>query len=130
MYPNAQDVLPTAHAAVGDFRAAVDDLVSACRAGDDALREWAGQWVARVLGVDEASSDETRQRVQRFAAQIADFARQQLTPPDCASTQAELVIARAHGFPTWSAFMAHLEHDRLRAEGDLHAVLSRRIVGA
>ena len=109
MYPNPQDVLPIPSADAGLFRAAVHDLASACRAGDVAVRAWAGQWVARVLDVNAESAEEGRRRVERSAEQIAEFARQQLTPPDCASTQAELVIARAHGFPTWSAFVAHLD---------------------
>ena len=108
MYPNPQDVLPIPSADVGHFRAAVHDLVSACRAGDVALREWAGQWVARVLDVDSESADDARRKVERWAGQIADFAGQQLTPPECATTQAELVIAQAHGFPTASALVAHL----------------------
>ena len=109
MYPNPQDVLPIPRAHAGHFRAAVQELVSACRAGEDAVREWAGQWVMRVLEVNPESPDDARRTVGRWAGQIADFAREQLTPPECATTQAELVIARAHGFPTWSALVAHLE---------------------
>ena len=109
MYPNPQDVLPIPGADAGHFRAAVQDLASACRAGEDAVRAWAAQWVASVLDAKTDTPDEARRRVERWAGQIADFALQQLTPPECALAQAELVIARAHGFPTWSAFVAHLD---------------------
>jgi hypothetical protein len=73
------------------------------------VRTWASQWVASVLDVNAGSPDDAKRRVDRWAGQITDFARQQLTPPDCDTPQGELVIARAYGFPTWSAFVAHLE---------------------
>ena len=108
MYPNPQDVLPIPRAELADFAAAVQALVGACQGGEDAVRTWAAHWVATVLGVQADAPDDAGRRVDRWAGQIVDFARQVLTPPDCAPAQAELIIARAHGFPTWSALVVFL----------------------
>src|SRR5688572_9649491 len=117
MYPNPQDVLPLPpHPSLEQYRKRAKDLVKACKSGDPtAIREWARQWieaVARLQGETEPPRD--RREINRHIEQIEHFARVQLARGDhrhakCALTDAQFVIARAHGFLSWPKLVKHLD---------------------
>ena len=92
MYPNPQDVVPLpSRASLEQYEKHANDLTAACRSGEPgAIGAWAAQFPESI-------------------PEFETFARQTLTSRDCALTAAQFVIARAHGFETWSIFAKHLD---------------------
>ena len=121
MYPNPQDVLPLpprpdpAH-----YRKRAKELARACQSGDDAIRSWATRWVDRLLELQGDAREFTQRDAEHRAGQIAEFARDRLTRSDCALSQAQFVIARAHGFSSWTRLVHHIE-DLYGRDSDLSA---------
>ncbi len=102
MYPNPQDVLPLpSHPDVEHYRKRAKALLKAFRAGDDALLAATRSW-----------TDSGRR-----AQQVAAFARERLGEEKSGLAQAQFVVARAHGFPSWPSFVNHLEGLALSASG-------------
>jgi len=109
MYPNPQDVLPLpARPDLDQYRKRAKDLAKACRSGDDAIAAWSTQWVAALVDGPAPASDAEIRDSERRSRQIAEFARERLTSSGCALSQAQFVIARVHGFPSWPKFVRHL----------------------
>lgn len=109
MYPNPQDVLPLPpRPDIEHYRKRAKALARACRSGKDDIHNWAKAWVDTILGSVGGGSPTERRDAPRRARQIADFACERLTPADCALTQAQFVIARAHGFASWPKLVHHL----------------------
>jgi ankyrin repeat protein len=110
MYPNPQDALPLpSRPSLEYYRKLAKDLVKACRSGDaTAIRTWTAVWLD-ALAARQEDADDPRQT----AGQVEQFARERLwgrdSRPGCALTDAQFVIARAHGFASWPVFAAHLE---------------------
>lgn len=110
MYPNPQDVLPLPpRPDVAHYRKRAKALARACRSGTDHIHSWAKEWVDAILESVGGGSQTERRDAPRRARQIADFASARLTPKDCALTQAQFVIARAHGFASWPKLVHHLD---------------------
>lgn len=95
MYPNPQDALPLPpRPSLEQYKKRAKDLVKACRSGDPAaIRAWAAHW---------------RDTDARQIEQIAQFARAKLAE-SCKLTDAQFVIARAHGFESWPKMAKHVE---------------------
>lgn len=109
MYPNPQDVLPLPPRPDADqYRKRARDLARACQAGGDAVQAWATQWIAKLNQLQPASALPEPRDHARSAQQVADFARERVGS-DCALTQAQFVIARAHGFASWTRLLRHIE---------------------
>jgi len=124
MYPNPQDVLPLPpHPDVDHYRKRAKELVRACRAGGDAIHAWATRWIETLLELQPDAPARARRDAERHARQVADFARERLTRADCGLSQAQLVVARAHGFVSWTRLVRHLE-TTVRADSDV-AVFER-----
>jgi ankyrin repeat protein len=111
MYPNPQDVLPLPpRPDVHHYRKRAKDLVRACRSGEEALLAWAEQWVRDLIRLQpESHRAEQRSSGDRLVRELAGFAREQLARADCALSQAQFVIARAHGFGSWPKLARHLD---------------------
>lgn len=111
MYPNPQDVLPLPpHPDLEQYRKRAKDLVKACHSGDaDAYRIWAARWITALNELQTNRERAEPREVDRAADQVAEFARDQLVRSECALTSAQFVIARAHGFASWTKFTQHLE---------------------
>ena len=110
MYPNPQDVLPLPpRPDLEQYRKRAKALARACRTGTNHIDDWAREWVETILESIGGGSASERRDAPRRAGQIAAFARERLAPPRCALTQAQFVIARAHGFASWVRFVHHLE---------------------
>ena len=119
MYPNMQDVLPLpARPDVDQYRKRAKELTKACLSAEGgALHEWSKRWVtdlARLVAPDDAGAFGD---IARHAEQIAEFARVRLTRAGCALSEAQFIIARAHGFLSWPKLMHHLEELSARASG-------------
>ena len=110
MYPNPQDVLPLpVRPNLDQYRKRAKDLAKACRSGDNAVAAWSRQWVSALLELGPDAPERARRDADRRSRQIADFARERLKPAECVVSQAQFVIARAHGFASWPKFVRHLE---------------------
>src|SRR5512143_2361554 len=97
-----QDALPLpARPDLEQYRKLAKELVAAGRTGAGAIREWATAWVTRLVpqsGVAIAPGMPVH--VERWAEKVAELAARKLAPrPRLADAQ--LVLARAHGFLSW-----------------------------
>jgi hypothetical protein len=104
MFPNPQDALPLpASPDLEQYRKLAKDLVKACHAGT--IAAWADRWMASL----PAGSD--RKTIDRAAMDVEEFATRTLTRAarHCLLADAQFVLARSHGFTSWSDFAAHLE---------------------
>ncbi len=120
MFPNPQDVLPLPPSPGLDrYRKLAKELVKACRSPEpDAISRWCERW---VIGLARAGAPLEHARagrtMDRAANDVEEFALRLLRPsgrPACVLANAQLVIARSHGFSGWTAFAEHL--DRLAHE--------------
>lgn len=111
MYPNPQDALPLPpRSNLAQYRKRAKELARACRTGDTAVAQWASAWVRHLTDLQPADERSAHQREEsRRVEQVTGFARERLGPSGCALNQAQFVIARAHGFPSWPALARHLQ---------------------
>jgi hypothetical protein len=98
------------------YKKLAKDLTRACREfnADDskAIGAWSENWIqalARLHSAD-SDSDQTRARIRRKSNQVEKFAAEKLTGENsrCRLSEAQFVIARCHGFETWTKFVQHL----------------------
>lgn len=110
MYPNPQDVLPLPpRPDLGQYRTRAKELLAAAREGEAALLAWARAWIAALARLQPVSFDTSGREQERRALQVAHFARERLVERAGTLSQAQFVIARAHGFLSWRALVAHVE---------------------
>ena len=113
MYPNPQDVLPLpSRPDVEHYRKRAKDLAKACRSGDDAIHEWAANWVENLINLSTVARSLDKREAEGSVRDVSAFARERLTRADCALSQAQFVIARAHGFASWPKLTQHIEEIR------------------
>lgn len=110
MYPNPQDVLPLPpRPDVGHYRKRAKELVKAHRSGGDATAEWARRFVQGVPALQpDARDGATGRDADRIARLLASHATERLTHSERSLSQAQFVVARAHGFASWRSLVAHL----------------------
>ena len=119
MYPNPQDALPLPpRPDLEQYRKLAKELLRACKSGDpEALGDWTDRWLERLARLQPAS---VRRRdgswIRGRADQVEEFARRRLTgskdggrAASCRLTEAQFVIARAHGFLSWPKLLRHIE---------------------
>src|SRR5262245_13357374 len=117
MYPNPQDALPLPPRPNAEqYRKLAKDLVKACRSGEpDAIRVWTVRWIERLASAQqEPGALPDKRDVEDRAGAVEEFARKKLAAGNgqgaaCALTEAQFVIARAHGFLSWPKFITHIE---------------------
>ena len=119
MYPSMQDVLPLpARPDVEQYRKRAKDLTKACISGErGAVQEWTTRWVNDLARLAPASEAAMVRDLERYVEQLADFAHVRLTRAGCALSEAQFIIARAHGFPSWPRLVRHLEAVSTRVSG-------------
>jgi ankyrin repeat protein len=113
MFPNAQDAFPLSQRPnLERYKKLAKDLVKACKsANEDAVSDWAEQWVTALA----KQSGVTFIRplpviISRWTDQIVGFVQRKLNEHDgrCRVTDAQFIIARSHGFDSWTKFSKHL----------------------
>src|SRR5262245_38370158 len=117
MYPNPQDALPLPPRPSDEhYRKLAKDLVRASAADrSTAVREWAHRWLRSLAALDRGYVGfSSEPAIERLAQDLERFARETLSQRDRSTStgalaKAHLVIARAHGFPSWPVFVDHIE---------------------
>lgn len=123
MFPNPQDAVPLpAKPSLEQYRKRAKGLVRACNTRDrDAVLDWARVWIeALVASLGAPSASIPPDSLDRAVENVGEFAWRTMsgeglkesgsrdrTP--CALADAQLVIARSHGFPSWPKMVRHLE---------------------
>jgi ankyrin repeat protein len=100
------------------------DFQRACKAGsDEAILNWAKSWVenlAQLRGLQP--TDDVRQEIQadiwRVARRWHKLRKSNERASECLLADAQLLIARCHGFASWPKFAQHLE-ELARAKSDV-----------
>src|SRR5690349_236786 len=113
MFPNAQDALPLPRRPdVERYKNFAKDLVKACKSDDeDAIADWAEKWatvLAKQCGVEFRRPLPVI--VSRWTDQVAEFVQRNMSEHGgrCRLADAQLMIARSHGFDTWARLSKHL----------------------
>jgi len=84
-------------------------LVKAYRSGEvESLAAFADHWVASLWRATRTTAGPARQRADRAASNVEEFARRHLAN-GCSLGEAQFVVARSHGFATWPRFVEHLD---------------------
>lgn len=120
MFPNPQDALPIPPSpSVEQYRKIAKELVQACRSDDPAaIRAVCAGWIQKLADLTADATRPDAARVERHVAQVETFARHTFArttsgerggPRPCALADAQLVIARVHGFRSWPRFIAHVD---------------------
>jgi hypothetical protein len=110
MFPNPQAALPVpSRPDLEQYKKLAKDLLRAGKSTDsDGIRNWSGNWVAKLV---ERSVVEIAPplpvRIDDWIRDVADFARSKLQQGSKLS-DAQFVIARSHGFPSWNKFARHI----------------------
>lgn len=122
------DAIPLApRPSLDQYKMLAKDLVKAARARDrSTIRDWATDWIERLARLQALTptpeyvvvgspATPDRKRINRAADEIArDIETSRLRASDGAEatatlSEAQLVIARLHGFESWPKFMRHIE---------------------
>src|SRR5579872_639672 len=115
MFPNPQDALPLPlRPNLEQYKKRAKDLLNACKSGESqAIRAWADRWVHMLVRLSNLTiTPALPVRIERWIDQLDEFARGKLKPSGvdrCLLSEAQFVIARAHGFESWPRFAKHVE---------------------
>ena len=110
MYPNPQDVLPLPpHPDLDQYRKRAKELTAASRNGEEALLAWAREWIAALVRLNPGAARMDQRELDRRAHQIASFASARMKQAGHKVSQAQFVLARAHGFDSWPKLVHHVE---------------------
>jgi ankyrin repeat protein len=112
MFPNPQAALPLPeHPDLEQYKKLAKELLRAAKATDsDAIRDWSTSWVRTLVersGVEIAPPVSVR--IDGWASDVTDFARAKLSEGGKLA-DAQFVIARSHGFPSWPRFIKHIRN--------------------
>ena len=111
MFPNPQDALPLPlRPDAQHYKKLAKELLRASKSSEDAaIEQWARSWTKQLV---ELSGVEITQhmpaRVGRWANEVTAFAKKKLGAKAKLS-DAQFVIARSQGFPSWPKFLQHIE---------------------
>ena len=110
MYPNPQDVLPLPpRSSLEQYKKRAKDLVKAGSSSDpDAVRNWIRSWIETLERLARPASA-FPVRYADFTNQLEQFIRSRIADSKLSLTQAQFVIARAHGFESWPKLSKHID---------------------
>jgi ankyrin repeat protein len=117
MFHGTQDALPLpSRLNLERYKKLAKELVKACKSGDEkAIGVWTRQWIQTLAGLTGSKSTPQRlAEIDHRTNEVEDFVRRKLSDSKpaarkCALTDAQFVIARAHGFESWRKFAKQLE---------------------
>jgi hypothetical protein len=99
---------------VEQYRKRAKDLVAIAQRGDDAaVRAWASDWLTALAKLLDAEiTPFVQDSFDRAVETIAKRVLEKRARGPLALADAQFLIAQAHGFPDWGAFVAHIEGPR------------------
>ena len=108
------DVLPLPpRPSLDQYRKRAKDLAKASRSSDrDVVRQWASAWLEALATLhDEPITPFVQGSIARAAAEIERHVHEHGTSRDepFGLSDAQFLIARAHGFASWAVFSGHLD---------------------
>jgi hypothetical protein len=116
MYPNPSAVLPLPpRPNLEQYKKRAKNLVKACKSRDPReIHVWVTGWIDALAGMQASLTPEGRASFDRHVPQFEEYARRTLRDSPrggapCALSDAQLVIARVHGFNSWPQFAKHVE---------------------
>jgi len=118
MYSNPQSAFPLPPKPnVARYRKIAKDLVKACRAakaGDEkAVGNWAESWIEALARLYTRDKDLTpiQREVNRKIGELDRVVTRRLVneKEKCQLADAQFIIARAHGFDSWTSLTKHIE---------------------
>jgi ankyrin repeat protein len=116
---------------LGQYRRRTTDLVAAARTGDEhAVRAWAGAWLEAIVGLaDVTPTAFVSESFDRAFESIVQRVREKRgrAGERFALVDAQFLVARAHGFESWSSFTRHVEG--LSGTGDAFEAAADAVVG-
>ena len=111
MFPNPQAALPLPpRPSLEQYKKLAKDLVKVCKAGSpERIRDWASKWVGNLVRLSNLQT--TSGLPQRWIDEVSEFAIRKLVSGErgCTLADAQFVIARSHGFTSWSVLAKHIE---------------------
>jgi hypothetical protein len=112
VFPNPQSALPLPrHPDLEQYKKLAKELLRAAKSTEpDAIRNWSTNWVNGL--VERSGIEITPQlpvRTDDWIRDVANLAQAKL-PDGSKLSDAQFVIARSHGFPSWSKFARHIHN--------------------
>ena len=110
MFPNTTEALPLPQRPnLERYKKLAKDLAEACKS--DAVSDWTEKWImalAKQSGVQ--FTRELPASVSSWIDKVEGFVRRRIAESDgrCRLADAQFIIARSHGFDSWSKFSKHL----------------------
>jgi len=112
MFPNPQGSLPLPqHPDLEQYKKVAKELLRATKSTDpDAIHHWSTNWIKGL--VERSGIEITPQlpvRIDDWIRDVANFAQAKL-PDGGKLSDAQFVIARSHGFPSWPQLARHIHN--------------------
>jgi len=133
MFPNPQDSLPLPrHPDLQQYKKLAKELLRAAKSTDsDAIRKWSTNWVTSLItrsGIE--ITPQLPVRSDGWIRDVANFAQANLSDGTKLSN-AQFVIARSHGFPSWPKFVGHIHNatDTDSLEAQFEAAVDAIVIG-
>lgn len=110
MFPNPQDALPLPrHPNLEQYKKRAKDLQKVCRGSDpQAIRDWCAGWVQSLTRLADLKITKLHVQIDLWIQQLDEFARRKMATGSGTLTNAQFVIARAHGFESWPKLAKHI----------------------
>src|SRR4051794_32574224 len=111
MFHGTQDALPLPpRPNLERYKKLAKELVKACKSADEkAIGDWTRHWVHTIVWLNGSkSTPRMLAEIDHRASEVEDFVRRRLSHGKpvkrCVLTDAQFLIARAHGFESWPKF--------------------------
>ncbi len=97
------------------YKKLAKDFQHACKSSDPgAIRHWAARWIETIVRLQGLEITPERRREINVAAERIEqrwrkFKKTNVRAARCVLTEAQLFVARGHGFASWPEFAMHLE---------------------
>lgn len=132
MFPNPQAALPLPERPdLEQYKKLAKELLRAANSPDpDAIRNWSADWVKGLVGRAGIQIPLLPLRVDGWIRDVATFAHAKVSDSGKLS-DAQFVIARSQGFPSWPRFVAHLRNAAVTdsAEAQFEAAADAIVTG-